>query len=542
MYVSLTFQADGTNFRRRFWCSRRFWNRFILAAVCLVPFALIIWLRQTGDPSHQISVASETTVLTEPIDQFGLVDYATAIRQSHQSKIQDRGNAAIGLFQAAGPSIFEEPWQAEQAYDQLGIEPLPDDGDYFITLDEVIVRMATASGSSVTDRRAEILDELSFYSHRIWSPDAFPELAEWVRVNTSPLETAIAASHSSAYCGPLLIKPGAALSQHRFPLLPTVKEMTRLLAVRAMFRLHDSDVDGAWHDLRAALRLGRLLSHGYLVIEQIHSAGNFSVAASVIPELLSSPLMDREMFHTIRNDWNNLPEWGELVFVLDTTERFATLDMIQRGARFGTACWSSASIWKLEGYPEGPASHRFLNACVDWDSLLINGNRWHDRLCSVMSETVVERREARFQDFRKNLGQLCDVPWHSLPTTANVGNRMMWSLIAETDLCARDVLIDRYTFDSMVDTIFAIETHRYQYGRLPDTLDVLISGSFTCVPRDPYAHQNELKYSLQNADGYVLYSGGPCGGDDGGLTEYSDISFRIRMPTPDWLLPDASGL
>jgi hypothetical protein len=251
--------------------------------------------------------------------------------------------------------------------------------------------------------------------------------------------------------------------------------------------------------------------------------------------------MDHELFNRIRADWRALPAWGDFAEVIDTTERYATLDMIQRGAQFGTKCWSGASIWKLEGYPEDPVAQRLLNSLVDWDSIMVSANSWHDRLVNVARESDPARRDVGFENLRADVQQLCDVPWHSIPNTANVGNRLIWSLIAGTDNGTRNDFISRTTFDSLLETMFVVEEYRYLHGTLPHALQVLTPEGLPAVPQDPYAWGDVIHYSLQGTDGYVLYSVGPCGGDNGGLTEYSDISFRVRMPWPEWLEPVDAG-
>lgn len=66
--------------------------------------------------------------------------------------------------------------------------------------------------------------------------------------------------------------------------------------------------------------------------------------------------------------------------------------------------------------------------------------------------------------------------------------------------------------------VLAIEIYRGQHGGLPPTLDALTPDVLAEAPRDPWAADGRYVYRLDDASplGYVLYSVGPDGIDDGG--------------------------
>jgi hypothetical protein len=79
----------------------------------------------------------------------------------------------------------------------------------------------------------------------------------------------------------------------------------------------------------------------------------------------------------------------------------------------------------------------------------------------------------------------------------------------------------------------AIEVHRREHGALPAVLDDLVPGVLAEMPRDPHAANPHAEhggyvYRLDGANpfGYVLYSVGPDGIDDGGVR-------RGNMPRPE---------
>jgi len=69
---------------------------------------------------------------------------------------------------------------------------------------------------------------------------------------------------------------------------------------------------------------------------------------------------------------------------------------------------------------------------------------------------------------------------------------------------------------SIVRAALAVEEWRLAHGRWPDSLDDLVPGLLDAVPEDPFSEAT-LRYA-RTESGVVVYSVGPDGQDDGGLT------------------------
>jgi len=89
-----------------------------------------------------------------------------------------------------------------------------------------------------------------------------------------------------------------------------------------------------------------------------------------------------------------------------------------------------------------------------------------------------------------------------------------------------------FTYLRLARTAVAIERFRHAQGRLPNHLDELASKFIAAVPTDPFDGQ-PLRYHLLEK-GYVIYSVGADGQDDGGREKPSadkptcDISFTVK--------------
>jgi hypothetical protein len=76
-----------------------------------------------------------------------------------------------------------------------------------------------------------------------------------------------------------------------------------------------------------------------------------------------------------------------------------------------------------------------------------------------------------------------------------------------------------------VGATLAVERYRLANGKLPDKLDELVPAYLSAVPTDPFDGQ-PLRYK-KLAKGYVVYSIGENGRDDGG-DEKKDITFTVE--------------
>ncbi len=83
-------------------------------------------------------------------------------------------------------------------------------------------------------------------------------------------------------------------------------------------------------------------------------------------------------------------------------------------------------------------------------------------------------------------------------------------------------------------TALALEAHRIEKGTYPDALTDLVPGHLAALPVDHFDDQ-PLIYR-RAGEGYVLYSVGANGLDDGGTSDdrqTGDIIFSLHQPTPE---------
>ncbi len=149
-------------------------------------------------------------------------------------------------------------------FKQLGIDPPPEHGDYFVTMGQFAQRLIDAdkvsgqnSDTSIVDA---FLDAHSTPAKRPWSKKEFPQVAAWLNANEKPLSLLIEASKRPRRFDPLVFTAGKLphlLSAVEIMTITPYREAARALAARAMLRLNDGRIDDAWQDLLACHRLAQ---------------------------------------------------------------------------------------------------------------------------------------------------------------------------------------------------------------------------------------------------------------------------------------------
>ena len=87
-------------------------------------------------PKVPFTISKETTRILEPLDADGYPDYIAAINQHCRKGVTPENNAAVLVWRAMGPSEIPAGQRAEY-FKQLGIDPPPEKGDYFVTMGAV---------------------------------------------------------------------------------------------------------------------------------------------------------------------------------------------------------------------------------------------------------------------------------------------------------------------------------------------------------------------------------------------------------------------
>jgi hypothetical protein len=478
-------------------------------------------------PHVAITISKETTYITGPLRKDGYVDYVAALNEHFSKGVTPENNAAVPFLQAMGPADIA-PKHRDEYCRMLGIPLLPEKGDYYVTLEKCAKGLEDAGkpAARAGEEGRDILFEQWMQAvKRPWSKKEFPVLAGWLAANEKPLALVIAASKRPRRYDPLISGNGSVIGV----LLPAVqqsREPVRALTARAMLRVSEGQVDEAWEDLLACHRLARLVGQGPTMVEALVAVNVDGAACAGDQALLQHARLTAAQIARMRADLDKLPAMPKMVDKIDVGERFMYLDSVGMTARQGLS--SLASLSGGGGGPEGAPKSLIDStpaAAVDWDRVLRMGNSWYDRMVDACRKPTRAELHSAMRKIDEEIRKRAEASkhWQSLALMALSGPRNALSeqigyifaalLLPAVSGCIEAEDRGAMQFD-LTKLAFALAAYRADHGSYPAKLADLTPKYVAEIPKDIF-NDSDLHYRPQG-DGYLLYSVGPNGKDDGG--------------------------
>jgi hypothetical protein len=514
--------------RRRFWVTAL----GILASVA----AALIYAAWPGRSTFTIS--EETTYVSGPLDKYGYVDYVTALNERLRQGITPENNANVLIWQALGPRPEGGKPMPPEYFQWLGIEPPPEEGDYLVGWSNYLKEHVKSNGSSERDPYG---DRLARAGKWPWTAKDEPELVDWLHRSEKPLALAMEATRRPEYYNPLVPKrtedwsPGLLAS-----LVPSVqrcREVGAALSCRAMLRVSEGKVDEAWQDVLACHRLGRQVASGGTLIEFLAGMAIDQIASKADLAFLDHAKLESKQVLSCLEDLRKLPLMPAVADKVDLGERFTLLDTMMLAARHGLQFVGDGAPPKGNQFQA-----RLFTRSIDWDPAFRNAKGWYDRLAAGLRLTDRndrgEEMAAITQDLKTlkqqvaNKGILEKAFMGPKDRGELIGNILIGLLLPALEKVQSAA--DRWEQGQRnLHLAFALAAYHRDHGRYPAELDELAPNYLGKVPDDLFSG-NPLIYRLEEG-GYLLYSVGPNGTDEGGRG-YDDPrgdDMGIRMPVPD---------
>jgi type II secretory pathway pseudopilin PulG len=522
---------------------RRLRRRLLLLLIAAPFIALVVFLIW---PSRStFTVSPETTYVTEPLDQDGRVDYATAINERLGKGVTPDNNAMVLIWKALGPRPEGGPGMSPEYFRWLGIEAPPEQGEYFVDWNKYLKEQLKVEDNE--ERR--MLDELQARNGKWpWKREDEPRLAKWLDTNVKPLAIVVEATKRPEFFNPLV--PGTTNGKSNGMiscLLPAVQKCRALataLTCRAQLRLAEGKIDDAWQDLLACHRLGRLMSHGGTLIEQLVGIAIDAVACNAGLTFLSHAKLSSQQALACLKDLQNLPPMASLADKIDTGERMFCLDTIMLLVRDGIDQLNSLENLAATPKKKDPVLARAFSRSINWDPALINVNRFFDRVATAMrieDRPAREREMAALDNKIKLMKVVADDQAGSVGKVfmgpkqrgESIGNVLIALLLPAFQKLHQAA--DRSEqFNRNQQLAFALAAYRADNGKYPAKLDELAPKYLKSVPNDLFSGQPMIYRPTDN--GYLLYSIGLNGIDDDGRWLDDDPRGddpRVRMPVPE---------
>ena len=531
--------------------------------------------RPTTRPAKvDITIGRDTTYITGPLNKDGTVNYVAYINARYSKGVTPDNNAAIMLVRAIGPELWPKVVRAK-AFKAMGMAPLPAKGDYFVTLDDYarsLPRKAppgVAPEQKATTKRQEELgrklaaggemsaaeleelsklppappdiadkasDQLEASMRGPWSAKDRPIIAGWLKANAAPLALVVHATKRRRFYLPLI--SGADPPQMVAVLMPSwvgVLNAAKALSAGAMLKLKTGDRPGAWADLIAARRLGRLVSQGPTLIDHLVGMGVERVACQGCRAFIVDGKLPPARARACLTDLNALGPMPDIRRSI-ANERFMALDMTMMMARgaMGLAGMEAGPNRALRGQLADAIAKRTL----DWDEMLRIFNQAHDRMGKVMAVPDVRKRREGFEKLGKDLqkmaaearsqtsgfGLVKSITKSILGFRSKQLTKVVAGVLISMLMPAMGKMVDTYD-DGMMQTevlyvAAALALHRTETGRFPAKLTELAPKYLKALPGDRFSGKG-LLYKREGK-GCVVYSVGMNLTDDGGVDSSED--------------------
>jgi len=456
-----------------------------------------------------VTISKETTYITEPLRPDGYPDYIAALNNRDSKGVMPENNAVVPFFRAMGPDMVEAEFR-DRYCKSLGIATPPVKGDYFVSFDKYVKALKLGkSGQRLKDDN-DVWKQQDSAMKRPWRAEDLPVAAGWLAANRQPLDLVVEASKRPRWFSPVVSEEG--IFGARMTATNRVREAVRALESLAMQRLQDGKLDQAWADTMAIHRLARLASQGPTLIDGLVAISLDSMAFATDQALLQHAHLTAAQARKMRADLAALPPMAKMSDKLDVSERFMTLDIVAMLARGKN----------LEGGSDSTIAHP---AGLDWDAILRITNKWYDGIVAAARQpTRTERWRAYVQidvDLEKQINAVKSwksLVWSVLGNPRTSRSKLIGFMMVSLHLLAVEMAMNaedrgNMTFD--VNTLaFVLAEYRAQHGSYPAKLAELAPKYVATVPKDTFSG-GALHYKPHHV-GYLLYSVGPNGKDDGG--------------------------
>lgn len=165
-------------------------------------------------------------------------------------------------------------------------------------------------------------------------------------------------------------------------------------------------------------------------------------------------------------------------------------------------------------------------------------------VATAIAQSLAQMTPQQVMDeYLKNAGVVlaeAKKPYLHPQTTMPFTGKLTPLLMPQTDKARQKQVVNDLESNLLLVTI-ALQAFRASYGHYPPSLSVLTPSYLTHIPTDPFSDKQPLQYK-QTEKGYLLYSIGPDGSNDGGkaivhttapATSYHAVFFKDEVSKGD---------
>jgi hypothetical protein len=512
---------------------------WIIAAFMLL---LLLFLFQLIGPAPRIHVSPKTTHIAEPLAADGLPDYQKYTLNLYREGVTPENNAAALIWPALWPGDLS-PKDFAAVAAELGLKDIPSAADALVPIYkqiEISQRKEygavhkdsgdpNAPGADAANSQPESQQNVDrifdLITQQPWTSEQFPSLAKWARDNQRPLDQLVEASHRTRcyFPSPSLLNPTQdSLIEMILPGVQSAREAGRSLSARAMWHLGEHRVDDAWQDLHAAHRIGHLVAQGKTLVEQLVGMAISGNACEGTVTLLHNGALAPQQTRQIMADLNDIEYFSGIGDSIDHMERASFLDAVIHLAQ------GKPDQDSLKSVGNGNLEYSKYLA-IDWNVALERGNDYYDRYAAAVRLPTHAARKLAMAQLENELNRLASgfgtesivASLLSRSARSDAAATVMISLFLPALNAVMDAQDRQNTMLDLTRLAAALAVYRAEHGEYPQKLGSLVPTVLEKLPVDLY---NAKPFIYQRKDdGYLLFSTGENGADDGGSNAQQNV-------------------
>ena len=505
------------------------WSVFVLLAIALV-----------NDGHAEESATLLAGIKTaKPIMPDDLTGELRKLNATLSQGITPKDNSVVILVEFFGTDIFE-PALKKDSLNMLGIQSVSKQSPRFKYIGTYLKEHAdpASNDAQIKNLMTQIQVGLLDMVNRPWQRTDNEALAGYLDENKAALDLLVAAAALPKYYAPLLAdETPSRLISASLAVERRLAFVCRCLNVRAMLRVKENDLDGAFSDLLACHRIARLLAAG--------SPFDVSIAKAQVIEamtcrtemkIIESGSLSGSQAQQLLNALSELPEITAPEVAADIGERAIIqqeIELLQTD--------KDSVVGFFEHGQEDVSSEveAFQKAKIQWDLASQRADEVQDSVVRALSMHDDPKRQLeQFQQLNNQYeqwkkkddehSQKFEEIFRSDPSGASrwIGEAIAYSL--RPNCWQRKLAHSRgQNRKAMVSIGLALVVYRSKFDRYPASLSELAPEILPKVPIDMFSHE-PFKYTRDGSKQARLTSWGANQVNDAGKPYNDDQTLHLH--------------
>ena len=493
----------------------------------------------------------DTTVILAPLAANGLPDYKATVLGLLGRGTPPEDNVAIPLLAALWPMGIEEA-ELRVICREIGADDSPPaftpiDGGY--QSESMAAALSQLAGERLRESRDHDTIGIALRDAARaapWRGDDLPPLRDWLRERATAIDVVVQSAGRTSFYLPTALLLNGDPSVLLFEALghsPRLQRVADVLRMHAMLRLGDEETEAAWTEILALHKLARSVAGprrcvalgSSVVADRLANA-----ACDATLQLLDAPSLSAAEIAVIGRDLAALPPVVNRHRLMEI-ERLSVVAWLVHAAsmpRFARVDKFDDDLQQIDG-----ADRTLLLATsLDWNTTLRAVNAFYDDLDDGLRPATWLPRKAHATQVERDLRGAGKGPRGvanisgvvkllvSRESRSRLVGEMVTLLLGPATIGV-DTRITRSEAKVLLTRMAAaLAAWRSGKGRgqYPQRLDELVPDILPKVPHDPFT--NEPLVYQRRGNGYLLYSLGANGLDDGGTDDSGSIVNGEWMP------------